>query len=73
MAQKQTPERDAVLIDRLGGPTAVAAALSIENPQTVSNWKRRGIPLRVRVSDPFKKLASKVAKPIERRAVGRSA
>ncbi|AZR94987.1 hypothetical protein BBB39_15375 [Bordetella trematum] len=44
---------DAALIDGLGGPTATAKRLDIlDEPgavQRVSNWKRRGIPARVRL------------------------
>lgn len=31
-------------IELLGGATAVAKLLGLENPQAVSNWKKRGIP-----------------------------
>jgi len=38
---------DALLIEKLGGPSAVARALGFEMPrgvQRVQNWKYRGIP-----------------------------
>mgnify|MGYP000995132711 CR=1 FL=1 len=43
---------DAELIDALGGPTRLAALLRLHDQgavQRVSNWKRRGIPARVRL------------------------
>jgi len=43
---------DADVIDALGGPTQLAARLGYTDPggvQRVSNWKRRGIPPRVRL------------------------
>lgn len=47
-----TTMNDADLIDALGGPTALAGRLGYTDPggvQRVSNWKRRGIPPRVRL------------------------
>jgi len=44
---------DAVLIEGLGGPTAVARALGYDLPkgvQRVQNWKYRGIPPYTRLS-----------------------
>lgn len=40
---------DEELIEKLGGPTAVAARLGYgaNGTQRVHNWKRRGIPARV--------------------------
>lgn len=35
------------MIDRMGGTAAVAAALG-QTQSTISNWRRRGIPWRVR-------------------------
>jgi hypothetical protein len=46
---------DADLIDSLGGPTRVAQLLAWTDAgavQRVSNWKRRGIPPRVRLDYP---------------------
>jgi hypothetical protein len=46
---------DAQLIDRLGGPSRVAERLNLLEKgavQRVSNWKRRGIPARVRLENP---------------------
>ena len=45
---------DAEKIRALGGPTEVARLLRLEKfgPQRVSNWMRRGIPLRVQVDNP---------------------
>ena len=43
---------DAELIESLGGPTAVARLLALTDEgavQRVSNWKRRGIPAKVRL------------------------
>jgi hypothetical protein len=43
---------DADLIDRAGGPSVLAARLGLADKgavQRVSNWKRRGIPARVRL------------------------
>lgn len=40
---KQTPERDAKLIERLGGCAAVARALGYSTAR-VWNWTQRGIP-----------------------------
>lgn len=42
---------DADLIDKAGGPSALAARLRFEEKgavQRVSNWKRRGIPPAIR-------------------------
>lgn len=44
---------DATLIDRLGGPTKLAAALGYPvkgGPQRVANWASRGIPPAVKFS-----------------------
>jgi hypothetical protein len=41
---------DTKLIDQLGGSGRVAELLRIEHPETVMNWKRRGIPWRWRPS-----------------------
>lgn len=49
------PESDAQIIDRLGGPVAVAKLLNYTNrgaAARVSNWKRRGIPADVLVEFP---------------------
>jgi hypothetical protein len=46
---------DAELITELGGPAKVAELLALTEPgavQRVSNWKRRGIPPRVRLDFP---------------------
>lgn len=32
----------AKLIEALGGPTKAAAALGIDNPSVVANWRKRG-------------------------------
>lgn len=48
-------ERDAALIDGLGGPTAVSDMLGyprISGPTKVSQWKKRGIPAAVKVKRP---------------------
>jgi DNA-binding transcriptional regulator YdaS (Cro superfamily) len=49
MNATQTPEAGAKspaeqAIELLGGATAVAKMLDLRNPQTVSNWKSRGVP-----------------------------
>ena len=49
---------DAALIERLGGPTALARALGFPLPkgvQRVQNWKYRGIPelIRLKRADVF--------------------
>lgn len=43
---------DADLIDKVGGPSALVALLGLSHQgavQRVSNWKRRGIPPRIRL------------------------
>jgi hypothetical protein len=47
-------EADAKLIDGLGGPTKVAELLQLDKGgvQRVSNWKRRGIPPKVKLERP---------------------
>lgn len=43
---------DSDLIDALGGPARVASQLGWSGPgvvQRISNWKRRGIPFRVKL------------------------
>lgn len=45
-------EKDAMLIDHLGGPAKVAQLLEYDpetGTQRVHNWKTRGIPARVRL------------------------
>lgn len=55
-APRPSPEQ-AELIDNLGGPSIVAECLTKQlrlapalRPQTVSQWKRRGIPYRYRAA-----------------------
>lgn len=46
---------DSELIDRLGGPSRLAAELGYEKAggvQRVQNWKVRGIPARVKLQRP---------------------
>lgn len=46
---------DSELIQALGGPTRVAELLGLSDRgaiQRVSNWKRRGIPPRMRLDHP---------------------
>jgi hypothetical protein len=46
---------DWALIQKLGGPAAVARELKMKETtgvQTVQNWKYRGIPARVKLSRP---------------------
>lgn len=47
-------EADRALIDKLGGPTALARRLSfgIGGAQRVSNWRVRGIPPKVKLQHP---------------------
>jgi hypothetical protein len=40
--EKSAAER---AIDLVGGPTTVAKILNLPNPQAVSNWKTRGVPI----------------------------
>jgi hypothetical protein len=45
---------DSKLIDSLGGPAKVAELLGYEKPggtQRVHNWRKRGIPSRVRLEN----------------------
>lgn len=47
---------DSQIIDRLGGVTAVAKKLGLAMPRgvaRVSNWRRRGIPARVKLAYPW--------------------
>lgn len=49
------PMTDSELIQALGGPTRVAELLGLSDRgaiQRVSNWKRRGIPPRMRLDHP---------------------
>lgn len=44
---------DSELIDKLGGPSALARRLGLTkrgSVQRVTNWRRRGIPLAVKVA-----------------------
>lgn len=46
---------DAQLIERIGGPTALARLLGFPpdgGPQRVQNWKKRGIPAQVKLAWP---------------------
>lgn len=46
---------DVALIEKLGGPAAVAKKLKLppsSGVQTVQNWKTRGIPPKVKLSRP---------------------
>lgn len=55
MAKTQTFHPDSELIDQLGGPTALAKRLGLVkfgSVQRVQNWKKRGIPLAVKVEHP---------------------
>lgn len=56
---------DAQLIDRLGGPTAVAKRLGMwpNGVARVSNWKRRGIPARVLLEHPWMREQRQPAQP----------
>lgn len=61
---------DADLIDKAGGPSALAARLNLDEKgavQRVSNWKRRGIPPRVRLEHRalFDALEQECAVPAE--------
>lgn len=58
---------DAQLIEVLGGPAAVAKLLrlsSIHGVQRVHNWKKRGIPAKVRLD--HSKVFSKAEKAIRK-------
>ena len=52
MNKRQQPQINAnadwELIKALGGPTFVAKLLGVKNAQVVMNWKKRGIPYRIR-------------------------
>lgn len=56
MSETQTPKHpDAILIEELGGPTAVSDLLNFEKPNgpaRVANWQVRGIPAQVKVDHP---------------------
>lgn len=45
---------DSELIDRLGGPSALAEKLGMDNRgrARVCNWRKRGIPARVKLAHP---------------------
>lgn len=47
-------EADRALIDKLGGPTAVARKLNlgVNGAQRVGNWRARGIPPKVKLQHP---------------------
>jgi hypothetical protein len=47
-------KEDRALIDRLGGPSKLAALLGYgpNGVQRISNWKVRGIPARVKLEHP---------------------
>jgi hypothetical protein len=52
---KSQIEKDAELIESLGGPTTVARMLGFEGlagSRRVFNWTKRGIPAQVRIDHP---------------------
>ena len=53
MSKETKFHQDNELIDQLGGPTQLAKRLGLLKPgsvQRVQNWKKRGIPLAVKVA-----------------------
>jgi hypothetical protein len=51
VAHSMSLHPDSQIIDNLGGPTALARRLGYGSggPQRVANWRRRGIPPRVKL------------------------
>jgi hypothetical protein len=56
---------DSELIDKLGGPTKLAELLRFDRhgPQRVSNWRKRGIPARVKLDHPELFLRDRLSAP----------
>lgn len=58
---------DKDLIERLGGPSAVAKLLGYESnggPQRVHNWTKRGIPAAVKLAHPQLFMVERGAPPV---------
>jgi hypothetical protein len=49
---------DSELIDKLGGPSALSRLLGLKRPSVVQNWRKRGIPARVRLQHQLLFLAA---------------
>ena len=59
------------VIQALGGPTKVARMLGLTKPgsvQRVSNWQKRGVPLKVIVENPTVFASVFAQKPTEEKA-----
>lgn len=59
--------KDSQVIDALGGVTAVARKLGLDLPQgasRVANWRRRGIPAKVKLEYPWYFLSPKKGEDI---------
>lgn len=56
---------DSELIDQLGGPSRVAELLALERwgAQRVCNWRKRGIPARVKLQYPHLFLVAGIGAP----------